>query len=356
MAPRVPSSHQRLSHLGRDGLLPPPSSARGGDEALLLRTQYGGAEEETAESSLSLLLRREEDWADSKKTGHTEEHPPSSSSSSRIVDRQERSVTTHPSTADGGLAALPATTATTPVSSDPWNNNPTGHTALSLLGGLNSSMYGGALGGVGPYGASGGYPVGMGMGMGMGGMIGGGYYGGAGMALGSTSGPLASFNQFLFGVQAVIFSLGQAIQIVGMNAHALQQLLDAALAAFDRATTAYRELRSLEAARHETDDEESRKRLRRFQALRWTVVVAATYGGYRLVKRLLFQRRPPQSQHSTLSMPPSPPSYYASAQGPAHTSYPYSGSYNSSYGAAPYGGPSSGYGPTAGAGTYGPYY
>jgi hypothetical protein len=68
----------------------------------------------------------------------------------------------------------------------------------------SSSLYGGAgMYGGGMYGS---------------GMYGGGMYGmppyGGGM---SPPGPLSGLNQFLFGVQNVVFSLGQAVQVSFMN-------------------------------------------------------------------------------------------------------------------------------------------
>merc|ERR1719203_1861825 len=59
------------------------------------------------------------------------------------------------------------------------------------------------------------------MGMGMGGMYGGmGNYGAMGMPW------IMSLNQFLFGIQSVVFSLGQAVQIVGMNAQQIRHVYE----------------------------------------------------------------------------------------------------------------------------------
>jgi hypothetical protein len=70
-------------------------------------------------------------------------------------------------------------------------------------------MYG--MGGMGMYGMGGMYGGGMGMGMGMGSAM---------------MGPLMSLNQFLFGIQSVVFSLGQAVQIVGMNAQQIRHVYE----------------------------------------------------------------------------------------------------------------------------------
>lgn len=63
----------------------------------------------------------------------------------------------------------------------------------------------------------------MGMMPGMYGLGGMGMYGGGGM-MGSQW--LMSLNQFLFGVQSVVFSLGQAVQIVGMNAQQIRHVYE----------------------------------------------------------------------------------------------------------------------------------
>jgi hypothetical protein len=81
-------------------------------------------------------------------------------------------------------------------------NTSSAYSTSPMMGG--SSMYGGGMNmyGGGGMGGMGMYGGGMG-GMGMGGM--GGMYG--------SPGPLSSLNQFLFGMQNVVFSLGQAVQV-----------------------------------------------------------------------------------------------------------------------------------------------
>ena len=87
---------------------------------------------------------------------------------------------------------------------------------------LNNTSYGMGMGGMNSMMMS---PYSMGMGgMGMMGGMYGGMYGGMGMGMGSQW--LTSLNQCLFGFQSLIFSLGQAVQIVGMNAQQLHHVYD----------------------------------------------------------------------------------------------------------------------------------
>jgi len=118
------------------------------------------------------------------------------------------------------------------------------------------------------------------------------YYGGM-----PQMGPLSGLNQFLFGVQNVVFSLSQAVQILGMNTQALQQLLDTATTMLEQALAAYKEMRALEMMANDSESEEAKKKRRRLKALRWALVLAVTYGGYRVV-RVAFQQKRRSSRRS----------------------------------------------------------
>jgi hypothetical protein len=69
-----------------------------------------------------------------------------------------------------------------------------------------------------------------------------------------------------------------------MNTQAIQQLLETATSMLDRAVKTYHEMRTLEAQSNALESEEDTKRRRRLRALRWTMVVAATYAGYKLMR------------------------------------------------------------------------
>jgi hypothetical protein len=146
--------------------------------------------------------------------------------------------------------------------------------AYSGYGGGTGGMYGAAAGGGGMYGAGYGGPIA--------GLYGG--YGAGGMMAGGIGGPLSNLNQLLFGVQNVIFSLTQAVQIIGLNTEAVQKLLEAATAKFDHAIGTWREMQALEDAARTSETEDDRKRRRRLRALRWAFTTAVTYAAYAIVR------------------------------------------------------------------------
>jgi hypothetical protein len=154
-----------------------------------------------------------------------------------------------------------------------------------LYGAGTSGLYGGGYGGTGV------------------GMFGGGF--GGGMMVG---GPLSNLNQLLFGIQNVIFSLTQAVQIIGMNTEAVQKLLEAATAMFDHAIGTWKEMKALEDAARESETEDDRKRRRRLRALRWAFTTAVGYAAYAMVRHVLSltsrRRNPLHYQHPQIMQQP----------------------------------------------------
>ena len=187
-----------------------------------------------------------------------------------------------------------------------------GNTTSALVGA--SSPYRGYTGGGGMYGGYGGM-----------GMYGGGFGGMGGMMspyYGMMSpGPLSGLNQLLFSVQSVIFSLGQAVQIIGMNAQGLRQLFESATSIFDHAIETWQEMQLLEQRARHLETPQDRKRRARLRALRMALVAGISYLGYRLVRRLLFPSRRrvgpaigyqqgPQTGYSSSTMPYGPNTGY----------------------------------------------
>jgi len=233
-------------------------------------------------------------------------------------------------TVNGTLAATTPTAAG--VEDDKGNSSTTGGLGVAGL-----SPYG--LGGMGMYGGPGammmGSPyssigMGMGMGMGSGSMMMGGMGGG---------GPLLnSLNQFLFGVQAVIYSLSSAVQVIGMNTHALQQLVEALQQMIDHAVTTFREMRTLEASSSANETEEQKLRRRRLKALRWAFVLTATYASYRLMRSIVTTRRNKKRHRQLLVAAPASTTATATAPLDFNQNHNHSNQYSTAAAAAAEGG------------------
>jgi len=148
-----------------------------------------------------------------------------------------------------------------------------------------NSMMGGGMGGMGMG------MGGMGMGMGMGGMNMMGGMGGYGMGQG---GHMSSLSQYLFSFQSIIFSLGQAMQIVTMNTHQLHQLYDQIMVMLDQALKYLDELKHLESLQthlQKPPTEEQIKKRRRLKAIRWSIMFGISYAGYKFVLKWYRKRK-----------------------------------------------------------------
>jgi uncharacterized membrane protein len=174
-------------------------------------------------------------------------------------------------------------------------------------------------------------------------------------------GPFSGLYQVLFGVQNVVFSLGQVVSILGMNQQAMQQVFDSISSALDQAIASYHELRALEAIEKEQESEEQKKRRRRLKTMRWALVAGTSWLVYKLLWRLVTSSRRKRLRHGegranggglvNQYSPGNAISPYASGYGGGYgnSSMMHSG-YGSSglYGGGPYGG-----GPYGGGGYYG---
>lgn len=136
--------------------------------------------------------------------------------------------------------------------------------------------------------------------MGYGGNYGYGYGFGGG---GGHYGPLSSLNQFLFSFQSVIFSVGQAVQIVGMNTQQLHHLYEQIMAMFDQALATIHELQTLQDRENEKLSLEQMKRKRRLKAIRWSIMLGITFAGYNVIRQW-FQRRRDYQRRRRLALLP----------------------------------------------------
>jgi len=168
----------------------------------------------------------------------------------------------------------------------------------------------GGYGGMDMMGGIGGYGGMMGMGMGMGGM---------GMGMGHPG-----ITSALFTFQQLVFSLGQAMQILGMNTQALSQIFQSGVHMFHNARNAICDMKdtiedhtsNLCSTDHNKgqDTEEQRKKRRRLQVLRWSLALAVSYAGYRFVRYFLRKRRM-MGQHKQIGSASPPPSNAADMGG-----------------------------------------
>lgn len=99
-------------------------------------------------------------------------------------------------------------------------------------------------------------------------------------------GPFSGLYQVLFGVQNIVFSLTQAVQLLGTNQHALQQALDSLMGMIDHGLATFQELRALEAQQKERETEEQRRRRQRLKVLRWSLVVGSSWLLYKIIRRV----------------------------------------------------------------------
>ena len=108
---------------------------------------------------------------------------------------------------------------------------------------------------------------------------------------GVVGGPLSGLYQALYGLQNVVFSISQAVHLVGMNQQALQQAWESLSQMVDHAVSTFNEMRALEAKGQEAESEEDKQRRKRLKALRYALVFGGSWLAYKLVRHLLFQKR-----------------------------------------------------------------
>jgi hypothetical protein len=149
---------------------------------------------------------------------------------------------------------------------------------------------------LGMYGGLGGYNNGMMM---MGG------YGGYPTAYGA--GPLSWVNQCMFGIQNLLFSVTQVIQIVSMNTNTVHQLYEAVRTILQHAVQAYQQHIALDDSPTSSKGihtvqqrQELAQRRRKLRMIRSALVSLTLYTGYKLV-RWLFTKNSRTRQ--TLSQP-----------------------------------------------------
>ncbi len=104
-------------------------------------------------------------------------------------------------------------------------------------------------------------------------------------------GSISNLNQFLYGIQTVVFSLSQAVQLLGMNQEALQQAFDSLTSMMDKGVATFHELRALEAMQNAQETEEQKKRRQRLKTIRWASMMGGRYVVYKLIRRITNRRK-----------------------------------------------------------------
>lgn len=140
---------------------------------------------------------------------------------------------------------------------------------------------------IGGFGYGGGYGYGGGMYGGYSGPIGDHTFGASGGGINTV---IYNINQFLFGIQAIALSFGQAVHIISTNADSVQRIVEAFSTMIDHAIAVWYEAQAIEYAAREDESEQDKKRRRRLRTIRWAFIGLASYAGYNiLLKKWLWR-------------------------------------------------------------------
>jgi hypothetical protein len=131
--------------------------------------------------------------------------------------------------------------------------------------------------------------------------------------LGTTTagGPFSTITNYLLGIQNVIMSIGQVVQIISFNASSLQQLSESILAMIEHAIRSWHEQQQQQSnqrlwnpstadawnnnnnGRTPEEIQKEEKMQRRLRALRYTVTIALSYIGYSIIRKVFFPKQHP---------------------------------------------------------------
>eukprot|EP00536_Pseudo-nitzschia_multiseries_P004776 jgi/Psemu1/285340/fgenesh1_pg.82_\ len=102
---------------------------------------------------------------------------------------------------------------------------------------------------------------------------------------------LSGLNQVVYNVQNIIFSISQAVYVVGANQQALQQAWESLNQMVDHAVATFHEMRALDCMEREHETEEEKQKRKRLKALRYAFVFGGGWLAYKLIRNLLFRKR-----------------------------------------------------------------
>lgn len=158
--------------------------------------------------------------------------------------------------------------------------------------------------------------------MAMGGMGGIGGMGGLGLPY------FSGINQTMYGVQNLIVSISQVIQVVGTNQQALQHAWESLNKMVDQAVATFAEMRALESIEREIETEEDRRRRKRLKALRYALVFGGGWFACKMIRNLLFRKK--RLVHQQRQLQQQSGSDY-NGQGFGYPGYNYQGGYGQGY-------------------------
>ena len=100
---------------------------------------------------------------------------------------------------------------------------------------------------------------------------------------------LSGLNQMVYSIQSIVFSISQAIHMVGTNQQVLQQAWESLNKMVDNAVLTFHEIRAAERSIEANESEEERNRRKRLKALRYAFVFGGSWLAYKLVRHFLFK-------------------------------------------------------------------
>eukprot|EP00535_Pseudo-nitzschia_heimii_P008667 CAMPEP_0197180080 /NCGR_PEP_ID=MMETSP1423-20130617/4818_1 /TAXON_ID=476441 /ORGANISM="Pseudo-nitzschia heimii, Strain UNC1101" /LENGTH=336 /DNA_ID=CAMNT_0042630101 /DNA_START=32 /DNA_END=1042 /DNA_ORIENTATION=+ len=102
---------------------------------------------------------------------------------------------------------------------------------------------------------------------------------------------LSGFNQMVYNIQSIVFSISNAIHVIGANQEALRHAWESLNQMIENAVVTFHEMRALESVEREFETDEEREKRKRLKVLRYAFVFGGSWLAYKLIRNLLFRKR-----------------------------------------------------------------
>ena len=102
---------------------------------------------------------------------------------------------------------------------------------------------------------------------------------------------LSGFNQMVYNIQSIVFSISNAIQVIGANQEALRHAWESLNQMIENAVVTFHEMRALESIERGSETKEEREKRKRLKVLRYAFVFGGSWLAYKLIRNLLFRKR-----------------------------------------------------------------